>query len=55
MYQFIKPFLDNKMSIFEEYELAAFEESLQPEMHFNGNIFSVFIQNVKIVLHGQKL
>ena len=53
MYQFIKPFLDNKMSIFEEYE--AFEESLQPEMHFNGNIFSVFIQNVKIVLHGQKL
>ena len=37
IYQFIKSFLDNKMSILEEY--GAFKDSLQLQIHFNGNVF----------------
>ena len=34
IYQFIKPFLDNKMSIFEEY--GAFNTKLRPFQHANS-------------------
>ena len=37
IYQFSKPFLEKKMSIFEEN--GAFKYSVQQQVHFNGNVF----------------